>query len=913
MIKMQFYIQFRGQLRRTRPELIASLENTVAASASAASGAVEQGRKALCASFNEGRIGFWLDLVIFLEKALKALNESGRELYGYAIVLGWDISDGLVQKLCRSWTEDSNFTGIWCSDEIRKALEFYIAFENHVNYEEDGTSDEFWEIREFLSIEEKKKKNQQLKIIKQILTKEKDKNTLLLGLKLTSIKEGIYCYCAGILGDIPPLVIRFSAIGLMCFVDAFSPRIRSFIAETGELGELDAIHSMLFGERLRKEWSFSMMEMGRHFISSLILAYVAATETKKTSGVLILEDLSGSGRAASVFLEVYSSLDGCPRILAADSSTVGTLINWDRIFPRVMGLRPELFTPLEKAKFPMDLLELSCNISLLRRYFPSYLLPQLFEEEGLNREVYFRALKVFSAHGVSAFEDPWSGFFDFACQAQMIPVERMEVILSTVRSRILSWVLQGKLHPCFNLLVILSELGGKSEDALVLKSIRTDVHNGACSGIEEALKDGSFDSLAGTGSAGIFVYFYKTLKALVWGGSEEIRRVFQEPLPSMTQEDGKPCFEGCQAHVQTNLAAFYLADSKIDPAAEAVRVALLLNRGLGKDEAPAYRLFSLVNFARQRISDALEYINFALEQAERNEQTGELFLSCYYASSINLIYGNLSKAERLAKKAEETAAGFEQAKWKKRAKFLRGRVCFETGKYKDALDIFKSLLPAETGSEMENTVRAWIYRTRNFLNRFSTQEEIAQLAGPDAAIFEIEAAYFAADYKRVAVLAAELLAPSGEDTSERDFVFTEQPDWRSGFSQSEYIFRLGKAPGMRLAWAYHAMAQCAMDPSQELKTEILGGMQRTIREELLPDTDPYDAICFHAWYCMLRDSRDPNEKRGAVDISTVVSMACKRLQRRAERIDDLETKQAFLNLPRWNNALFIAARELKLI
>jgi hypothetical protein len=44
-----------------------------------------------------------------------------------------------------------------------------------------------------------------------------------------------------------------------------------------------------------------------------------------------------------------------------------------------------------------------------------------------------------------------------------------------------------------------------------------------------------------------------------------------------------------------------------------------------------------------------------------------------------------------------------------------------------------------------------------------------------------------------------------------------------------------------------------------------------------------------------------------------VSMACKRLQRRAERIDDLETKQAFLNLPRWNNALFKAARELKLI
>jgi hypothetical protein len=91
-------------------------------------------------------------------------------------------------------------------------------------------------------------------------------------------------------------------------------------------------------------------------------------------------------------------------------------------------------------------------------------------------------------------------------------------------------------------------------------------------------------------------------------------------------------------------------------------------------------------------------------------------------------------------------------------------------------------------------------------------------------------------------------------------------------------------------------------------------MQRFMRDELLPDTDPSDTIYFYAWYRMLTDSlnrKDPSATQ--VDLNTVVSMAFKRLQRRAGKIDDAEIKQAFLSLPRWNNALYQAAREHRLI
>jgi hypothetical protein len=48
-------------------------------------------------------------------------------------------------------------------------------------------------------------------------------------------------------------------------------------------------------------------------------------------------------------------------------------------------------------------------------------------------------------------------------------------------------------------------------------------------------------------------------------------------------------------------------------------------------------------------------------------------------------------------------------------------------------------------------------------------------------------------------------------------------------------------------------------------------------------------------------------------MNTAVSMAFKRLQRRASRIDDPKIRQAYLTQPRWNGALSLAAKEHMLI
>jgi hypothetical protein len=84
-------------------------------------------------------------------------------------------------------------------------------------------------------------------------------------------------------------------------------------------------------------------------------------------------------------------------------------------------------------------------------------------------------------------------------------------------------------------------------------------------------------------------------------------------------------------------------------------------------------------------------------------------------------------------------------------------------------------------------------------------------------------------------------------------------------------------------------------------------MEHIIRNDL-PETDPYDAFYMYSYYRILKLAEAPD-----VDMNTAISIAFKRLQKRASRIDDNETKRTFLFTHYWNSSLAAAAKEHKLI
>ncbi len=202
--------------------------------------------------------------------------------------------------------------------------------------------------------------------------------------------------------------------------------------------------------------------------------------------------------------------------------------------------------------------------------------------------------------------------------------------------------------------------------------------------------------------------------------------------------------------------------------------------------------------------------------------------------------------------------------------------------------------------EKENLMAAWIYRSKIYFDNPKIPKP--EPANHDADLFEIEAAYLSGDYKK----AVELSSSHNNPFVEENFLYTEQADWRSGFAQCEQLYFTHGEIQSRMISLYHSLALSRL--SKGNCEEALHEIQNILRDEKLCEMDPWDAFYFYAKYRILVQA-----EASLVDMSTAVSMAFKRLQRRAGRIDDNETRRQYLNGSRWNRELSLAAKEFKLI
>jgi hypothetical protein len=580
------------------------------------------------------------------------------------------------------------------------------------------------------------------------------------------------------------------------------------------------------------------------------------------------------------------------------------LKKWERVFPRMIRPNKEGIPVPHVPDMPVELWEIACAFSLFGRYLPASLLLQLFEEEGKNPAMVSRALDMLSAMGlIDTLQENRVWTDDFITQAETTLGERTEQVRSLVRSRLLAWVEQRKLSSCFRFLVILADLGGREylSDLLILKALISDLVNGTASGAEQAQSSGLLEKLAGPERAAALRHIFTSTRALLTGSAGAINTVFRDLPPDCK---ALPVFK---AQVLTNLAAYHLGQRNNAAALETVKAAILLRQG--KDSpclAQSYRLFSLVSLNRQQTGEAIDYLDFAMDHAEKSGNYYELGVSAYFAAAVQFLFGNVSRALQFARKAQKQALAAGCPEWADRSRFLEGRLVFETGYYRKALDMFENIRKEPMGTaasaetEKGRLLAAWIYRARIYeQNPLSPRPEEG---GLDAALFELEAAYLAGNYHKTVELAGAFTSPHSTD----NFLYTEQPDWRSGFAQCELLYFSPSDLWDRIVCVYHSLALCRISATGG--TEAIYNMQRLLKNEQLSEMDPWDAFYYYAWYRIL-------ERTGAnqVDMNTAVSVAFKRLQRRASRIDDVEIRREFLFQPRWNSALSLAAKEFKLI
>jgi tetratricopeptide (TPR) repeat protein len=917
---MTFSLKYQSQLRRTRPELYSQIEKTLMNSVIACNGKIKRVCHCIIAYFDEQTIGFWIDILTVIETIQKILNLSKAQLYGHVCLF----------SSCHDYSKISEFlfsiptirikTGIWCSPQISTML-FRLVFFNSPYYlpnkpdEGDDKNNCFLEISSTIA----DKKHEKISPLRKKISKELamcvKSGAVLNGENFSGKRDCLQWFCRSINEDFEPLTIHFGSWGrgLSCFADALSPNLRKCFFESGvEIpSELETLYTMLFSERLKWECSEFSLKKGKRFFELLTDLYMTVTRIQKYKPFLVLENIQAApSEITEIILEIYKK-KLCPNglVMFATSTKTEILAPWQEIFSVNIDCAAENILSYNSLNINTSLLEIAYAIELFRQYFPPYIIVTLLEEEGKNTYALTRALtELFQSGVIRSIDDPEPEVAGFLENAREAIGQRVFFIQTMIKNRLLAWVSAGKIKPCFNLLEILYDLKFTASPLLVLEAIRNDINSGTYHAIEQSIEDETFENVCGTENAQAMLYIFRAFKALNYGNEKEIHETFKMPQTSNVFTDIY------RAQILMVNAIYKVGINDARTALEEIKEALLIyqNNRTKTGVSQVYRLFSLVHFYNREINDAMDYINFAIEETERKKDYNEMAIISYYAATANFIFGNISKAQRLIVQAEKSAIFSGRKEWALRSKFLCGRFYFEIGLYEEAYKVFEDLRgewDKDKDVKKYHFITNWMNRAKLYMKICDEEnthtkgnfKDIVFLEG-DGTIFKIEAAYLTGNYELTINLANKVLS----SPLETNFQFLEQPDWTSGFAQCEYLLYSKKDYWNRMISVWRSLAICKCDKVKT--TEAVHTMQQITRDERMADIDPSAAFYFFANYRVFNETNS-NE----VDKNTAISMAFKRLQLRANKIDDIETRRTYLNSNYWNKILFSTAKKYKLI
>lgn len=327
-------------------------------------------------------------------------------------------------------------------------------------------------------------------------------------------------------------------------------------------------------------------------------------------------------------------------------------------------------------------------------------------------------------------------------------------------------------------------------------------------------------------------------------------------------------------------------------------------------EYHALRLVSDISFQKGKGDEAVTYLEYALENAERLHDSAFILSTRFDIAMLYFVNGDLSTARTILSALDKLIAANLAREMELLSVFMSGRISFELGEYAEAAAFFQKAASAAGTDGLSDAIalcKVWYARAIAHQHRYLQAIEMLSSCTEtvvDAWPFLLEAA----------ILAGKPV--SGKNLPESiDSLFSADRTgsfsvWRSGFTLAED--RLGGArlyertPGrMFNVFSRYYRSGIERNGSNDAGASGLVDLAREAGEKGDPSTGVYYFLCYLL-------GTGEKEREGTERLSWL-SRGFKFLQLRSGAIGSAALRETFLQNPTWNNRLYRAARENKLI
>jgi tetratricopeptide (TPR) repeat protein len=330
--------------------------------------------------------------------------------------------------------------------------------------------------------------------------------------------------------------------------------------------------------------------------------------------------------------------------------------------------------------------------------------------------------------------------------------------------------------------------------------------------------------------------------------------------------------------------------------------------GLAVEEKRTFLEIGAVMLAQGKLEEALEYLGFC-EGFDPSSVLDEIRTLGLQAIAL-FLSGNVSRALRFVERGTAAASQARRREWEVLLRFLRGRIVFELGHYREALKEFQEDLTTAslyTLGPAGEILYAWMARSLSYCGETESAIRLLQSLEerPETLYFLAEAFHLAgANHSALEALEQALDRMQMRALQGGGGTFAgERIDWRDGYSAVEgrcAVLWNGRGLWGRLLAAFRAFLR---------GPEGAAELHAIIRTEKIPEADPHLHLYHYFYGKILPEDRD----RAMDDALTMLNRALKIMQQRAARIEESTARYQYLHQNYWNGRILLDAARRKMI